>query len=142
MLLHITNIANFWWKKCWCQQKSRGVSRDVYIFLIFFRLGIAVLSFSIVTHLGQILSRGAFLPTIRQPPEKAKLFHKVNFWYSWSLKILAIEWFPFNFSINLKDCHFVVGRLKKLNLLPNFSFNSSFQKIVLLSLLLSLYVCY
>ena len=31
-------ICWFTVKKCWCQQNSGGVSRDLYIFWIFFRL--------------------------------------------------------------------------------------------------------
>ena len=49
-------------KKCWCQQKSEGMSRDSYIFWIFFRSGITVPSFILVGYVWQILGRGAFLP--------------------------------------------------------------------------------
>ena len=45
-------------KKCWCQQNSRSVSRDSYIFWIFFRWGITVPSFIIVTD----FRGGSFLP--------------------------------------------------------------------------------
>ena len=32
----VTKAAYFWWK-CWCQQNSQCVSRDLFIFSIFFR---------------------------------------------------------------------------------------------------------
>ena len=50
-------------KKCWCQQNSECVSRDSYIFRIFFRQGITVPIFIIVGYLWQILGReGLFAP--------------------------------------------------------------------------------
>ena len=49
-------------KKYWCQQNSRGVSHDSYIFWIFFGEGINVPSFIIVGYVRQILGRVAFLP--------------------------------------------------------------------------------
>ena len=57
---------------------------------------------------------------------------------NWSrLKLLAIKrWFPFNFANVLLGCHFLVGGPKDLKLLPDISFDSGFQKIVLSSLLL------
>ena len=56
---------------------------------------------------------------------------------------LAIEiWFPFNFAKSLKDRHFVVGGLKNLKISTNTCFGASFQKNVLSSFLLFLYVCY
>ena len=43
-------------------QKSRGVSRDLYIFWIFFRKSISLPSFIIKRYVWHILGRGAFLP--------------------------------------------------------------------------------
>ena len=45
-------------KKCWCQLNPSGVSRDLYIFWIFFRYGITVPSFIIVGFVWRILGRG------------------------------------------------------------------------------------
>ena len=50
-----SKICLFSVKKCWCQQNSRGVSLDSYIFWIFFRQGIIVPSFFIVGYMWQIL---------------------------------------------------------------------------------------
>ena len=52
-----SKICWFPLKKCWYQQNSRGVSRDSYIFWIFFGQGITVPSFIIVWYLWQILGR-------------------------------------------------------------------------------------
>ena len=30
VFLDIAKFADFWWKKCWCQKNSRGVSLDSY----------------------------------------------------------------------------------------------------------------
>ena len=46
-------------KKCWCQQNSRDVSSDLYIFWVFPRYGITAPSFIIVGYMWQILGRGA-----------------------------------------------------------------------------------
>ena len=54
-------------KKFWCQQNSRSVSRDLYIFWIFFRQDITGRIFIIVGYAGQILEGGAFLPP--PPPD-------------------------------------------------------------------------
>ena len=68
---------------------------------------------------------------------------KLNIWYSWSLKILAIKrWFPFSFAIVLQGRHFVVDGPKNLKLLVDISFESGYQNIVLLSWLLFSCACY
>ena len=64
---------NCWFsvKKCWCQQNSMGVSRDLCIFWIFFRYGITVPSFINVQYVWQILERGGILsPPFVSSPEK------------------------------------------------------------------------
>ena len=61
----ISWYSKIWWfsvKKWWCQQNSRGVSRDSYIFRIFFRWGIIVSRFIIAGYVWQILRRGTFFP--------------------------------------------------------------------------------
>ena len=62
---------NCWFlmKKCWCQQNSKGVSRDLYVFLILFRYDIAVPIFIIVEYVWQILGKGAIcpLPSVSSP---------------------------------------------------------------------------
>ena len=50
-----SKICWFLVKKYWCQQNSRGVSRDSYIFWIFFGWGITVPRFIIVGFVWQIL---------------------------------------------------------------------------------------
>ena len=45
-------------KKCWCQQNSWDVSRDLFIFWMFFRKGIIVSRFIIIGHVWQILGSG------------------------------------------------------------------------------------
>ena len=59
-------------EKCRCQQNLKGVSRDSYIFSIFFRKGITVTSFIIAGHVWQISGRGSLfaLPPIREKPQK------------------------------------------------------------------------
>ena len=52
------------------------------------------------------------------------------------------RWFPFNFAKNSQDRQFVPGGSKNFKLLPDISFDSGFQKIVLLSLLLFSCACY
>ena len=49
-------------QKCWCQHNSRSVSRDLYIFWIFFREGITVPSSIMSGYVCQVLGRGAFCP--------------------------------------------------------------------------------
>ena len=64
----MTKVANFRWKRCWCQQKSRGVSHDLCIFWIFFRSGTTVPNFIIAGYVWQILGRvGPFCPSREQP---------------------------------------------------------------------------
>ena len=67
-----SKICWFAVKKCWCQQNSRGVSRDSSIFWIFFWQGISVPGFIIVGYVWQILGREAFLPLppILEQPRK------------------------------------------------------------------------
>ena len=71
------------------------------------------------------------------------IFIKLNVWYSWSLKILAIKrWFPLNFAKMLQGRYFVVGGPKNHKLLATISFDSGLQNIVLTSLLLFSCPCY
>ena len=65
-------------KKCWCQQKSGGVSRDSYNFLIFFREGITVPSFIILRYLWQILGRGPFWPPHPWAAPKMPILNRVK----------------------------------------------------------------
>ena len=68
---------------------------------------------------------------------------KPNVRYFRSLKILTIKgWFWFNFAKILQDHHFLLSEPKKIKLLADISFDSDFQKIVLLSLLLFPGACY
>ena len=59
-------------KKCWCQQNSSDVSRDLYILWIFFGHGMIVQGITIVGCVRHILRRGAFLfpPILEQPRKK------------------------------------------------------------------------
>ena len=58
-------------KKFWWQQNSKFVSRDSYIFWIFFGWGIIVASFIIVGYVWQIFWTETFLlPPIREQPQK------------------------------------------------------------------------
>ena len=61
VFLDISKFSGFRWKKFWCQQNSRGVSRDSYFCLIFFRHGMPVPSFIIVGYVRQTLDKWAFL---------------------------------------------------------------------------------
>ena len=64
-------LCCFTMKTCWCQQNWRIVSRDAYIFVSSYRLGIVVPSFIIVWYVWQILGRRVFLlPTIHEQPRK------------------------------------------------------------------------
>ena len=54
-------------KKRWCQQNSRGVSRDSYIFWIYFMEGITVPSFIIAGYVLQILGRGSLFAPLPPP---------------------------------------------------------------------------
>ena len=68
---------------------------------------------------------------------------KTNAWYLQSLEKLAIKtWFPFTFTKNLRDHHFVVAVSRTFKRSTNTCFGVSFQKNVLSSLLLFLSVCY
>ena len=70
-----SKICWFLVKECWCQQNSRGVSRDSYIFWIFLRQGITVPSFIIVEYVWQILGRGGlFTP----PPHPSSVISPEN----------------------------------------------------------------
>ena len=64
-----SKICSFPVKNSWCQQKSRGVWRDSYIFRTFFRKGITMPTFIIVGYVWQMLWREAFLafPVLEQP---------------------------------------------------------------------------
>ena len=67
-----SKICWFLVNKCWCQQNSRGVLRDWYIFWIFFRQGKSVPSSIIVGYVWQILGRRGLFghPLIREQPRK------------------------------------------------------------------------
>ena len=59
----IAKFADFLRQKCWCQQNSRGVSSEWYIFWIFFMSGITLSSFIIVGYVWYFRKGGgAFLP--------------------------------------------------------------------------------
>ena len=65
------------------------------------------------------------------------VFNKTKCLILRSLKILAIKrWFPFNFVNILQGRHFVVVGPKNVKHLPDISFGTRFQNIVLSSLLL------
>ena len=53
-------------------------------------------------------------------------------------KLPIKRWFSFNFAKNLKDYRFTVGDVKSFKLLADISFESCFQVIIFLSLLLFL----
>ena len=68
---------------------------------------------------------------------------KPNVWYFRSFEKLTIKiWFPFNFTKNLKDRHFLVGESKNLKLSTNTCFGVSFQSNVLSNFWLFSSVCY
>ena len=77
--------SNTYWfpmKKCWCQQNSKGVSRDSYIFWVFFSQGITVPSFMIVGYVWQISGRwGLFGSPIREQPRKDPSWIGLNYSY-------------------------------------------------------------
>ena len=78
VFLAIAKFAYFWWKKCWCQQSSMGVSHDSYIFLIFFRQGLTVPSFIIVGYVWQILGRGPFCSPHLWAALKKRILNRVK----------------------------------------------------------------
>ena len=77
MFFDITKNCWFPVKKCWCQQNSRAVSRDLYVFWIFFTSGIAVSSFIIVGYVWQIL--GICPPPSVSTPKRSILNRVRNF---------------------------------------------------------------
>ena len=79
-------------KKCWCQQNLGGVSRDWYIFWIFFRYSVTVPSFIIAGHVWQILGRRAFLPPHPWAGPKMSILNKVNAFLFASLSVLLNRW--------------------------------------------------
>ena len=99
-------------KKCWCQLKWSGVSRDSYIFWIFLTYGITVSSLIVVGFMWQFLRRGAFLaprPPSVSSPEKAYILNSVKIraklcwsqWYNWLL--LSKCYLKLNYSIILEQ---------------------------------------
>ena len=72
IFIDITKVADFWWKKCWYQQNSWGLLRDLYIFWIFFSYGTTMLSFINVGYMWQIFGRRRvpFCPSSVSSPEK------------------------------------------------------------------------
>ena len=71
-------------KKFWYQQNSRVMSRDSYIFGIFFSEGITVPSFIIVEYVWQILGSVGFLASapIREQPQKIPSWIGLNIIYN------------------------------------------------------------
>ena len=71
IFLNITKLGDFW-QKYWCQQNSKGVSCDFYIFWTFFKQGISVPSFIIFCRILQILGRGSLTipPPIHEQQRK------------------------------------------------------------------------
>ena len=77
---------------CWCQQNSRGVSRDSYIFWLFFRKGIILLSFITVGCVWQILRKwGHFGRTPAWAAPKRTILNSVKKW--------GKNWYSFNNNI-------------------------------------------
>ena len=71
-----SKICLFRMKKCWCQQNSRDVSRDLYIFWIFLCLGITVQRY--VWH---ILGRGGNKKSPHPfAAQKKTILNRVNGW--------------------------------------------------------------
>ena len=62
-----SKICWFWVKRCYCQQNSKGVSRDLFIFWSFFGCSITVPSFIIVGYVWHILEKWDFLPPLSHP---------------------------------------------------------------------------
>ena len=72
-------------KECWCQQNSRNVSRDLYIFFIFLREGITVQSFIIAGYVWWILRRVGQKgppPILEQPWKNTSwiAISHINYW--------------------------------------------------------------
>ena len=70
VFLDITKFSDFRWKNADVSRtQGEGVSRDSYIFWIFFRYGITMPSFIIVGYLWQILGMGPFCypPSVSSP---------------------------------------------------------------------------
>ena len=69
----LKKLDDFRWKKCWCQQRSSGVSRDLYIFWIFSGQGVTVPSAIIARYVRHTLGRVPFLSpqSMRSPKKKA-----------------------------------------------------------------------
>ena len=65
-------------KKCWCQQNSWIVSRDLNNFWIFFRQGTIVPSFIIVRFMWQTLGRGVLLLSPYVSSLKKPISNRVN----------------------------------------------------------------
>ena len=86
-------IGGFPVKKYWYQLNSRGVSRDSYIFWIFFRQVITVSSFNMVGYVWQILGRGVFFShPIREQPWKIPIREQPRKSPSWiRLKFLTLK---------------------------------------------------
>ena len=78
VFLGIANFADFWREKCWSQHISKGMSRDLYIFYIFFRSGLTVPTFIIARYLRQIWGRGPLWPHHPWAAPKATILNKVQ----------------------------------------------------------------
>ena len=65
-------------EKSWSQQNSRAVSRYLYVFWIFFKLGIAIPSSTIALYVRQILRRGPFVPLILEQSQKGASWRELK----------------------------------------------------------------
>ena len=100
-----SKICWFLVKKCWCQQNSRDVSRDLYIFWIFLRSGITLPSVIIVGYVWEILERrGSKKPPpphiIREQLWKSPSWIGLNLLYS----NLLVNGYSSNEDCNLLHC--------------------------------------
>ena len=90
-------ICKFPVKKSWFQQNSRCVSRNSYIFWIFFGLGIIVPSFIIVGYVWQILGRGHYcLKLFQRLTERNRKLIKClqHFYLRKNVSVQLKLWFP------------------------------------------------
>ena len=115
--------------KCWCQQNFRVLSRDPYIFWVFFRLGIIVPSFITVGYVRQILGRGGLFghpirEQLRKDPSWIEL--KISSSKLKNIKIL-FQW-NFPYGINIKDS-WLKGHGKRFSKLWTVQSWSLFLKI-------------
>ena len=103
-----SKICWFPLKKCWCQQNSRGVSLDLYIFWIFFMWGIPVPSFIIVEYAWQVLGwRSLFAtPSMSNHKKAHPGSQKLSYYPSyitqgWNLLLLLLKYLWFQLSVSV-----------------------------------------